>query len=1556
MPIIKNNFLKGKMNQDLDDRLIPNGEYREAVNLKITRSDGDDVGAMQSIRSNASFTTFTSSQLTNGTLLGMGNNVNVIGFYINQGTNSFYWFVTDFTSTPQTTRAQSSNKCAILEQKEGESTPSILVQGHFLNFDSNNPIKGINMIDDLLFFTDNNNQPRKINVNLARSNGSFYSNEDHISVAKYYPFTVPRLIKQVETNLKAQSNITTASSQTLVYTYTNPSSFAIESNMTMYFIVNAVQYSAEVTSVNDDNANSDFEVTINQVKTTSDNQAITSAINNVSTDIDFTFVSNDTSMIETSDSDVDADYLKERFVKFAYRFKFVDGEYSLISPFTQACFIPEFYKPASKDQPPNLTSGGIDLDDEFEAVKSTDLQKMVNYISQLNLFIETPYSLKTLYNKLHITEVEIIMQEAGVASLRSVNEIDISTLAIELSTTTEAEKTRRRSNILKNTYKSTFPFKVLPESETVRVYDNVPIKAATQELVSNRVVYGNITLGNTPPNQVEYNLNTAERTSTDYNLEKEYPTQSLKQRRSYQVGVVFADRYGRQTSVILPTNNGRDTVFLPHNSNLGDDDDTGYDNGDGYALNVNFTKAVSNENLYSETNPLGWYSYKIVVKQVEQDYYNVYAPYLIKDFPDTNNKTWLTLHGDNVNKVPRSLDSSANPDTVLSPSEAVLYPKVINIAAGTPPSATYSNTGDTDTFTFGDMKVISIGTLKDNNLGTNSTANDSNTYANIFTPNRKFYEYHKNHLLAEIKNSYGVDDTAFSNIFYENTIQTNVSTDNATSQADLKAQTSLVVLETEPFESAIDIYYETSTSGLVSKLNEDITIGDDIANIEISNSTFPESTDDDTFTDIAFTAKSAGATDVAGATINLISITTVADPNTTINYLTIGQDPGDSNKYKLKVVNAQYYENGGNTKKYIVKVTATNSANTQTTGEFSFQVNLTNTNLLLESSNANHFSNPSLHTVTAPISAETLLTVITADNGASEDTGQEHANIEYTITGIKESDEENGTYTDHSDQGLFVLDPPNSGNLKVGDQNIIIGKYYKVLLKAKDTAITTSNPDSEYEEFDTTEWVVHANPGDSGDYYFYSDSFYYSVGNDNDDLDRARGFNALDNRPEMLQEFDAGDREGRATSASTLGSEPILYARTLGWNSFDTSETFINASLLPSNNLPPSDIGSLEFFKTYTITHTPISGTPQNHDINAFALNALTGFTDIKLLKIEEIHDRSEDGDGDRDQKNSFSNIKIWITNNEAVVNALENGTKRVKITLHNELVNIYSAPMKTYTAPDIPTNLLTAVAVDTVGTGPGTGFPLITSYNSHVEPETVTEGSGYSVANNVATTGGSGTGMTVNILSIETGGGVDMDSAVVNGNTPDGAYISNGGTGYKVGDVITISGGTTSATFTLVANAFSDSDNKGLSITRNINNSNGYGTAAAANTGSIVEIKNYFFDNDGANNNTIIFKPSRIIDGNAFVDASTVNLNGIIEIAGNYENDSVEFTVNSVDTTTLAATVHTVANSEVRSKGEKYLDDGYPSTNAILGGGAKKISISVEDTPSNLLSVYQPS
>jgi len=41
------------MNKDLDDRLIPNGEYRDAQNLQISRSEGSSVGEFENIPGNS---------------------------------------------------------------------------------------------------------------------------------------------------------------------------------------------------------------------------------------------------------------------------------------------------------------------------------------------------------------------------------------------------------------------------------------------------------------------------------------------------------------------------------------------------------------------------------------------------------------------------------------------------------------------------------------------------------------------------------------------------------------------------------------------------------------------------------------------------------------------------------------------------------------------------------------------------------------------------------------------------------------------------------------------------------------------------------------------------------------------------------------------------------------------------------------------------------------------------------------------------------------------------------------------------------------------------------------------------------------------------------------------------------------------------------------------------------------------------------------------------------------------------------------------------------------
>ena len=40
------------MNLDLDDRIIPNGEYREALNVQVSTSEDSDVGSVQNILGN----------------------------------------------------------------------------------------------------------------------------------------------------------------------------------------------------------------------------------------------------------------------------------------------------------------------------------------------------------------------------------------------------------------------------------------------------------------------------------------------------------------------------------------------------------------------------------------------------------------------------------------------------------------------------------------------------------------------------------------------------------------------------------------------------------------------------------------------------------------------------------------------------------------------------------------------------------------------------------------------------------------------------------------------------------------------------------------------------------------------------------------------------------------------------------------------------------------------------------------------------------------------------------------------------------------------------------------------------------------------------------------------------------------------------------------------------------------------------------------------------------------------------------------------------------------
>ena len=694
MPEIKNNFIQGKMNKDLDDRLLPNGQYRDAQNIIITKSDDSDVGVLQNVKGNKIPYADSVNVVANNP------NAEVIGVYVDNQKDRVFYFVTDRSTGVFSDLigppGSSGNPLADSDtfhgiyywsQSSENVTPKLIVEGAFLNFSKDYLITGVNIIDDMLFFTDNLNQPRRINVQTAIDNSSFYNSEAKVAVAKFAPFYPIRLLDS--------SNASTMS----------------------------------------------------------------------------------------TDSDVDSDFLKNQFVRFSYRFKYDDGEFSTMAPFTQAVFIPKIYQDGST---------GLTVAQKNKIFQTAEVEDMVNFINKVVFKIQMPSTSTTVLKDNSIKKIQLLSRVDGDLSVRVVDELDAS-----ITTVTDG--------IINYTYKSFEPFKTLPEDQTTRVFDNVPLRAKSQEMISNRVVYGNFTEKRSLVNTIiDFDADTSTKnnvtSSNDDYLYNEYKYHSVKQRRNYQIGIVLSDIFGRQTPVLLPiatttkTSTERSSVYVPakdpttfNSSNWQDYDDTGTNTTNwGDVLRIRFNQPISN--AYSRENPFGWYSYRIVVKQQEQEYYNVYTTGMHRA---STNVGFITLNGDNVNKIPRDV-TDVNRDTGVAGSEARIFPKVINFNNASTDFASILSNGDL-------FDVTEVGTLTE--FGYNITADA--TVANFYGENTA----------TDLES--GLGDLYVAKLPAD---QAGFPPMTAPSR-----QGSIAVFETEPFNSKLDIFYETSSAGLISDLNTAIS-------------------------------------------------------------------------------------------------------------------------------------------------------------------------------------------------------------------------------------------------------------------------------------------------------------------------------------------------------------------------------------------------------------------------------------------------------------------------------------------------------------------------------------------------------------------------------------------------------------------------------------------------------------------------------------------------------------------------------------------------------------
>ena len=929
---IKNTFLKSKMNKDLDDRILPNGEYRDARNISVGRSEDNDVGALENVIGN---------NLVTGTDIGDG--LIIIGIEAESSIDSLFVFLTDYTDpnplNPTNAPATSKHYIYLYNNKTGAYT--LLVQGEFLNFSTTNRIIGINIVEELLFWTDNRNQPRKININLATSPSigaintpsgpTYYTQEHQISVAKYNPYLPITLYNRIELVVK------------------NPTTSAFE--VTGDRVAELLPYvGATVVSLENNVQGLDY------IKVT----GVVLGIGGVDTRIlvspnfpggaptAFTNMSLIESTMSNKNDDAnwpgDPDFLEDKFVRFSYRFKYDDNEYSLMAPFTQIAYIPK-------------QNGFFVNGDEDSAYQSTIVDFMENKVQNIGLVIPLPTPANKLNRNYKIAELEILFRESDGIAVKVLESISTSKIAGEVGT----------SNYYTYDYQSRKAYRTLPEAQTVRVYDRVPVRAFSQEMSGNRIIYGNYRDQHTPPSSLNYNCRIANKSGTGaYNNWIEYPNHSVKRNRNYQIGFVLADKFGRQSPVILSsvdvgtTSNGDfysgSTIYSPYdllpsdtnvetwfgdaiqvlinapitsNVNLsagtpglyaipqqaassGDgfaittgfvasgnpsitdttytfilDDDaiTGYpDNinvpvlGDSLrgayqdfvevtnVTNVGSTYTITTtgrvNDIYLRTddippntpdlkfaytiNDLGWYSYKIVVKQTEQDYYNVYLPGILNGYPGLSglivgtsevlsvpggvdnglfptNETGLTAHtvlfNDNINKIPRDL-AEVGPDQKQFRSSVTLYGIVTNKMPGIGPAPfneQYYPRISSEGINAISHTSTAIAPAKDFNMGFSDLSTESQVSVTdsitgtVYTSdqplngNKVFYQIDTNPLIARISTT-------------EKSIGAVANT--APLSGGINAMLPfLAVYETAPFESNIDIYWETTSAGLIVDLN-----------------------------------------------------------------------------------------------------------------------------------------------------------------------------------------------------------------------------------------------------------------------------------------------------------------------------------------------------------------------------------------------------------------------------------------------------------------------------------------------------------------------------------------------------------------------------------------------------------------------------------------------------------------------------------------------------------------------------------------------------------------
>jgi hypothetical protein len=635
MPELIHTFLKGKMNKDLDERLVPNGEYRDALNLEVATSEGSDVGALQTLVGNVQMVNRTLNDITTlhttwaaSGLTYIPADAKCIGTVKDATTEKIYWFIT----------SQSVDAIVEYDQVRDVVFPILVDKTGILGFNQNFLITGVNILEGFLFFTDNQTEPKKIEIKKFKEGSSDFAThtqifgrnfiEADITVIKKSPLLRPTVYKK---NTVRDGEIETTTTFEFNTLSTDPEDDPDETiSMDFGTVItlnwtNAVDYIAGdflllTIQDPDDNFQREFQARVKVTQVVSEAQAICE-LQSVGEDLPTGPQGFDV-LLERDDP-----LFEFKFPRFAYRYKYDDNQFSTFSPFTEIAFTP-----GDKFEYTGVDGYNLAMTNNIRVLEVRDF--ITPNIPDDVIAVDILYKES---NSTNVYRVDTIEKYAPNLPGQSYNQWN-DTSYQEGGATGYSGRIKIETELISS---------LLPSNQLLRPYDNVPKKALAQEITGNRIIYGNYTQnfdmvdfadGEVIPN-FEFSIvhdptknediiedpdNPGQFINISSDPDGSTPVPSLKSMRTYQMGIVYLDEYGRQTPVFTNDSGSR-------------------------SLAKEFADLYNTIEIGMLSNPPKWAThYKFYIKETSNEYYNLA---LDRFYLPEDGSVWLSFPSADRNKV-----------------------------------------------------------------------------------------------------------------------------------------------------------------------------------------------------------------------------------------------------------------------------------------------------------------------------------------------------------------------------------------------------------------------------------------------------------------------------------------------------------------------------------------------------------------------------------------------------------------------------------------------------------------------------------------------------------------------------------------------------------------------------------------------------------------------------------------------------------------------------------------------------------------------------------------